>query len=341
MISLITLSEPIRALPSDLWFMPFIPLVVFCVLLMYETCNPRDNIPSKQIKQSYKTNLKMFTTNSLLTTALSSSAFLFLLNPSIGWGILSAIPNFTLKAVLSCFILDIFLYYWHMLCHKLDYLWMFHKVHHNDSNINVSTAFRLHFLELFVTNVFKTILIITAGIDQIVVIFHEILTTLFVLFHHSNISFKGEKYLSQLFITPYLHRTHHSAERIEHDSNYGAVFSIWDRLCGTLLHTNSKTIGIKGYSPQTFLKLLKFGVTAPKLIPIYPVPLDDMIAVAAYYKAEQRGFGQGNDQKDWYEAQQEVLKMAYRSKYQPRNKIFNYFVSIINTIETHTKRIYI
>ena len=70
------------------------------------------------------------------------------------------------------------------------------------------------------------------------------------MFHHANISFKGEKLLSYVIIVPSLHRTHHSTQRIEHDSNYGAVLSLWDRLFGTLSEVKSAEIGIKGNSPQ-------------------------------------------------------------------------------------------
>ncbi len=81
----------------------------------------------------------------------------------------------------------------------------------------------------------------------------EAIMTLFIMFHHTNISFQGEKRLGNVIIVPSLHRTHHSTQRSEHDSNYGAVLSLWDRLFGTLSELKPAEIGIKGSSPQIVL----------------------------------------------------------------------------------------
>lgn len=75
---------------------------------------------------------------------------------------------------------------------------------------------------------------------------NEAIITFFVMFHHTNISFKGEILLGRVLIVPYLHRAHHSIQRNEHDNNYGAVLSLWDRLFGTLAELETAKIGIKG-----------------------------------------------------------------------------------------------
>jgi hypothetical protein len=132
------------------------------------------------------------------------------------------------------------------------------------------------------------------------------------MFHHTNISFRGEKRLGQVIIAPYLHRVHHSTERSEHDTNYGAVFSVWDRLFGTLTEREPVQIGIKDSSPQTAFGLVKFGFTAaspmPAPVPAYEPDLNikSMIAEAAYYKAEKRAFTPGNELRDWLEAKREM-----------------------------------
>jgi sterol desaturase/sphingolipid hydroxylase (fatty acid hydroxylase superfamily) len=190
---------------------------------------------------------------------------------------------------------------------------MFHKVHHSDPYLNVSTAFRLHIIELGMFVVMKAGLIIILGIDKTTALACEAITTLFIMFHHTNIAFPGETQLSRLIIVPALHRLHHSIERIEHDQNYGAVMSLWDRLFGTLTEAEPSTIGIKHNSELGFVGQLRLGFT-----PNYPRPdkatvtaefnTDSMIAVAAYYKALHREFSPGNEMDDWLQAEAEISK---------------------------------
>jgi len=203
------------------------------------------------------------------------------------------------------------MYLWHKASHRFDCLWMFHRVHHNDPYLNISTAFRIHVLELFIIFILKTILISIFGIEKTVVLTSEAVMTFFIMFHHTNISFMGEKLLGQIIIVPSLHRTHHSTQRCEHDSNYGAVLSLWDRLFGTLSKVEPVAIGIKGNSPQDFVNLIKFGFTLPTQPTVQPLNLDAMIAEAAYYKAEKRGFYPGNDLQDWLEAKSEIIALVY------------------------------
>ncbi|MBM4208438.1 MAG: DUF2934 domain-containing protein [Gammaproteobacteria bacterium] len=200
---------------------------------------------------------------------------------------------------------------------------MFHHVHHNDPYLNTSTAFRLHFLEIISTNCLKALLIVVMGIDKIVFLAIEALTTLSILFHHTNISFRLERALGEFIIVPELHRVHHSTERSEHDRNFGAVLSVWDKLFGTKLVLAPKAIGIKGCSPQTLLPLIRFGMAADLTAKpqTYPVNLDDMIAEAAYYLAEKRNFYPGYEMRDWLEAKKQVLNQVGGKKYSRDNSI--------------------
>ena len=231
------------------------------------------------------------------------------------------------------------MYLWHKASHRFDCLWMFHKVHHNDPYLNTSTAFRIHFLELFITHILKGILVVILGIEEAVLLSSEVITTLFIMLHHTNISFKGEKLLGQVIIVPSLHRTHHSTQRCEHDSNYGAVLSLWDRLFGTLSELKPAEIGIKGSTPQDLVNLIKFGFTLHTPPSAQPVNLDAMIAVAAYYKAEKRGFFPGNDIHDWLEAKREIIALVYGDKSVKNNSTrklqCNYF-KFINLNMHHT-----
>ena len=120
-----------------------------------------------------------------------------------------------------------------------------------------------------------------------------------------------EQFLGRVMITPYLHRVHHSTQRVEHDRNYGAVLSIWDRLFGTLAELKPAAIGINGNSTQDIIELIKFGFISQTQPSVQPANLDAMIAEAAYYKAEKRGFYPGNDLRDWLEAKSEIIRLIY------------------------------
>jgi len=294
----------------------FTLLIAFVVLSALELNYPKRRLSLKQSRQSYRTNVSLFIFNSIVISLLSATPLLMVAEHYSNRGLLSYIANPAWKALLSFLLLDLMLYCWHKASHSFDCLWMFHKVHHNDPYLNVSTAFRIHIVELLIITVLKSAYIIILGVNQTMVLTNETLLTLFIMFHHTNISFRGEKQLGRVIIAPYLHRAHHSTERNEHDTNYGAVFSIWDRLFGTLAEREPLEIGIKNSSPQTVLGLVKFGFTPENPVPVYELDpsLKSMIAEAAYYKAEKRAFKPGNELRDWLEAKREIIRMVYGDK---------------------------
>ena len=289
-------------------------LMVFAILSTLEFHAPREKMPLKHLRQSYKTNISLFIFNSIAMSLVSASSLLMLAERYSDKGLLNSLSSPAWKAVLSFLLLDLLMYLWHKASHSFDCLWMFHRVHHNDPYLNTSTSFRIHFLELFITNILKAILIIILGIEEAMVLTSEAIMTLFIMLHHTNISFKGEKLLGHVIIVPSLHRTHHSTQRSEHDSNYGAVLSLWDRLFGTLAELKPAEIGIKGSSPQDLVNLIKFGFTLQAPPSVQAINLDAMIAEAAYYKAEKRGFYPGNEIRDWLEAKRDVIRMVYGDK---------------------------
>jgi len=286
-------------------------LMVFATLATLEFHAPREKIPKKHLRQSYKTNFSLFIFNSISMSLVSASSLLILAKRYSGKGLLNTLFSPAWKAVLSFLLLDLLMYLWHKASHSFDCLWMFHKVHHNDPYLNITTSFRIHILELLITNILKAVLIILLGIEEAMVLTIEAIMTLFVMFHHTNISFMGEKLLGHVIIVPSLHRTHHSTQRNQHDSNYGAVLSLWDRLFGTLSELKPAEIGIKGSSPQDIINLIKFGFTLQTPSSVQPIDLEAMIAEAAYYKAEKRGFYPGNDLRDWLEAKSEIIRLVY------------------------------
>jgi len=290
-------------------------LIGFAVLFALEARFGYRKSLAKITRQSYVSNTATFVLNDTLMSLLSVSSLLLVAERYGDMGILAQISSPFWQAVLSLVLLDLVLYLWHRANHAFEWLWMFHKVHHSDRSMNVSTAFRLHFGEVLLTTLVKVVFILVTGVDPAILLLNETLITLNVMFHHANLAFRGESRLARLLVVPYLHRVHHSVRRDEHDNNYGALFSVWDRMFGTLAELEPVEIGLKQVAAQNFLELVKFGLT-----PVYSPSgqaVQAMIAEAAYYKAEKRGFAPGCDFLDWLEAEKEIkarIKTGDRSK---------------------------
>ena len=293
-------------------FAAFILFAFFVILTAFESKAPKRKLSKKELRLSYRTNISLFIFNSAVLSLVSTASLLILSEHYSGPGLLSYFSSPVWRAFLSLLLLDLLMYVWHRASHHIDVLWMFHKVHHNDPCLNVSTAFRIHIVELFIITALKAAYIFTLGLDRATMLINEAIITFFIMLHHTNISFKGEHLLGRMLIVPYLHRAHHSIKRSEHDQNYGAVFSLWDRLFGTLAELEPVKIGIKEDSPQTFIKLVKFGFTlvnTPTELCI--INFDAMIAEAAYYKAEKRNFYPGHEIHDWLEAKNEIFRQIH------------------------------
>jgi sterol desaturase/sphingolipid hydroxylase (fatty acid hydroxylase superfamily) len=132
-------------------------------------------------------------------------------------------------------------------------------VHHSDKAFNVSTGFRFHVFDLLLEIVYKCLFVIIFGVDAYVVLSIETIQLFFIFFHHANIKIPKEDAISQVFITPSLHRVHHSTLRQEHDNNYGIVFSIWDRLLGTRKELIPVTIGLDLIEAENFIQLFSLA----------------------------------------------------------------------------------
>lgn len=279
-------------------------LAAFAILFAIEVKFGRKDQRNRTVRRSYLTNTGIFILNDTMMSLLSVSTLYVIADRYAEWGLFGSFSESGWKALLSFILLDVALYFWHRACHTVEWLWMFHKVHHSDRCVNVSTAFRLHFGEVLLTTALKAAFIVGMGMDASMVLANEAIITLFVLFHHTNARLPGERWLSRVIIAPSTHRLHHSVRREEHDLNFGAVFSVWDRMLGTFGDLAPEKIGLDRVREQNLLDLLKFG-----LIRTYTPShqnLQAMIAEAAYYRAEKRGFTPGCDFRDWLEAEKEI-----------------------------------
>ena len=180
------------------------------------------------------------------------------------WGLLTFvdIPQWG-KMMVSLMALDFGIYIQHLLFHRMPLFWRFHRVHHTDLDFDVSTGIRFHPIEIFVSLIYKVVLIIAIGTDPITVVIFEIILNASSLFNHSNfyIPESVDQLLRWFLVTPDVHRVHHSALPHEFNTNFGFSITWWDRLCGTFKnkpehsHT-SMDIGLKDYRDPKKLSLL-------------------------------------------------------------------------------------
>lgn len=156
-----------------------------------------------------------------------------------GWGLLNLLSEAGLPswahAVGAVLLLDAWTYVWHRANHVIPFLWRFHRVHHADLRMDVSTASRFHVGEIILSSVLRIPLIAVLGVYAWELLLYETIMFAVVQFHHANIGVAPglDRALRAVIVTPAMHKVHHSRLRPETDSNYSALFSVWDRLART------------------------------------------------------------------------------------------------------------
>lgn len=190
------------------------------------------------------------------------------------WGIvpLLRLPR-ALEALLVFTAMDYTFYLWHVMAHKIPWLWRYHVVHHADLDLDASTALRFHFGELLAGVPFQAAQVVLIGVTPANLARWQRLFLISILFHHSNlrIPYNWERWLSLLIVTPRMHGIHHSIVREEGDSNWSSGLNVWDRLHRTLRLNVPQVeidIGIPAYRTHWSVRLIRmlrlpFGKSGP------------------------------------------------------------------------------
>lgn len=140
-----------------------------------------------------------------------------------------------LAVALAILLFDLWMYAWHRANHEIPFLWRFHQVHHTDPAMDATTALRFHPGELLISSLLNPLIVLALGMGLTQLILYNSVMLAIILFHHSNVRVPGrwDARLRWLIVPPSMHRVHHSRIRRETNSNYGTVFSFWDRLFGS------------------------------------------------------------------------------------------------------------
>lgn len=165
-----------------------------------------------------------------------------------------------LEIPLAVVLMDYTLYWWHVLTHRLSWLWRFHVVHHIDKDLDASTAIRFHFGEMVLSVGWRAGQVLLLGISPLPLSLWQTFLLISVLFHHSNVALPLpiERRLVRLMVTPRMHGIHHSTRRHETNSNWSSGLTIWDVLHGTLtldVPQQSITIGVPAFQNPRDLAL--------------------------------------------------------------------------------------
>jgi len=143
----------------------------------------------------------------------------------------AGIPTWT-HAVGAILLLDAWTYVWHRINHRVPFLWRFHRVHHTDAHMDVTTAGRFHVGEIILSSALRIPLIVLFGVYAWELLLYETMMFAVVQVHHANIALPPalDRVLRFMIVTPAMHKVHHSRFQPETDSNYSAFLSVWDRL---------------------------------------------------------------------------------------------------------------
>jgi sterol desaturase/sphingolipid hydroxylase (fatty acid hydroxylase superfamily) len=225
-----------RELPG--WLAGALVLGTFAAVLWFEIRHP--------LRQQARSKLKRDTRN-LAMAATSATAISVFEKPIVsrlsqlvhqrGWGLvkLFRLPVWA-ELGSAIVLLDYTLYIWHVLTHKAPFLPCFHRVHHADLDMDASTALRFHFGEMILSVPWRAAQVLAVGAAPLSLSMWQTLTTMAILFHHSNwrLPYEIERWLCRLIVTPRMHGIHHSIITEETDSNWSTIFSFPDFLHRTI-----------------------------------------------------------------------------------------------------------
>jgi len=215
---------------------PAITVGVLAVLWAWETWLPFFEPRGRRLRHAGR-NLAVALLNTVVLAVAFSTGINFVAGwaQEQGWGLLHALDlGSPARLVLALVLLDGWMYLWHRANHTIPFLWRFHRMHHSDTAMDVTTATRFHLGEHVGASFLRAALILALGFEVWQLIVYDTLLIFVTMLHHANISLgRYDRWLRWLIVTPDMHKVHHSSWRPETDSNYSTVFSVWDRLART------------------------------------------------------------------------------------------------------------
>jgi len=238
---------------------------IFAAMAVWEMMAPRRQWQTAKAKR-WVINLAMVGFNTLFTRTLLTSG-------ALGAAVLAGQREVGLfhqldwpwwaELIIAMIVLDLVVYFQHVLMHAVPILWRLHMVHHSDLDIDVTTGVRFHPIEIALSMFIKIGAVILIGASPTAVLMFEVILNATSMFNHSNVCIpvRVDRMLRWIVVTPDMHRVHHSVIPRETNRNFGFNLPWWDRVLGTYLSDPSKghehmTIGLEQYRDPTRLTWL-------------------------------------------------------------------------------------
>ncbi|MBC7474748.1 MAG: sterol desaturase family protein [Candidatus Sericytochromatia bacterium] len=219
-------------------------VTVSTLIYLWETKKPKRNYENKVSHDTFNSSVGLVNklTNSLI---VSNSYSLFDLAKQKNFGLLRQFNiSEQLRTIYAIILIDIWQYWWHRFNHKLPVLWQFHKFHHQDEQLNASSAIRFHFLEISISTIIRIAVFIPLGIDKKDISIYESFLLPIIIFHHANINISDslDRSIKRLIVTPSFHRIHHSKNENESNNNYSSLLSFWDNIFNSYIENDASNI---------------------------------------------------------------------------------------------------
>lgn len=210
---------------------------VFVVVALWEVLAPRRSLRLARARR-WPHNLGLIVLNAAIVrvAAPGAAVAVALAGEANNWGLLgaTALPSWA-EVLLAVVLLDLAIYFQHVLFHAVPVLWRLHRVHHADVDFDVTTGLRFHPVEILLSLAIKCAVIAALGAPAIAVLAFEVILNAAAMFNHANgrLPPRVDRVLRWLVVTPDMHRVHHSVIARETNSNFGFNLPWWDRLLGT------------------------------------------------------------------------------------------------------------
>jgi sterol desaturase/sphingolipid hydroxylase (fatty acid hydroxylase superfamily) len=186
-------------------------------------------------------------------------------------GLLNALGlSWPARVALSLLLIDLVDYALHRAQHAVPFIWRFHRVHHADPHLDATSSLRFHPLDAVLQNGYQALLLPVLGINFDAMVAFDTLLLGVLYVQHANVRWPAgiDRVLRAVFATPDVHRVHHAADPRYTNSNYGDLFSVWDRLFGTYRMTDPATLR---YGLDEFALDRDQTVRAMLMMPLAPV----------------------------------------------------------------------
>ena len=241
MENILSFFENLPIIYKGLW-------IVFCIVLfwMLEGYFSLFKLQYKKWRHA-RTNFIFLLFVVLINTGFGIiAAAVFIWTDQAGFGLLNHISApVWVELLISILFLDLIAQYFvHFLLHKVKWMWRLHIVHHSDKNVDVTSGTRHHPIDFIIRESFALSTVIVLGMPVSFYVFYRTITVLFTYFNHANIRLPLwlDKALSYFIVSPNMHKFHHHYQLPWTDSNYGNIFSFWDRIFGTFVYENPEDI---------------------------------------------------------------------------------------------------